>query len=255
MNKQRKGPDKRGIEWTDYTWNPVAGCKHACRWRMPDGTVARCYAEAVAEGVAAHAYQDGFAAHYYYPQRLSEPAKVSAPSRIFLDSMSDLMGAWVPDEQRRAVFDVVRECHWHQFQLLTKAPGRVAAMANEDLPPNLWVGVSSPPTFMMGRELTDEQRARYVSKTMKAFEQLRGVIRWLSLEPLAFDVAPMLDAECVDWIVVGAASDGRRKFQPEPEHVQNVIDWADRGGVPVFFKGNLDWAPHREEFPTDSVGR
>lgn len=36
MNKQYTSPAKRGIEWTDYTWNPVGGCQHKCRWQMPD---------------------------------------------------------------------------------------------------------------------------------------------------------------------------------------------------------------------------
>ena len=42
MNKQDKGNGKRGIEWTDYTWNPVGGCRHGCRWEMPDGAIALC---------------------------------------------------------------------------------------------------------------------------------------------------------------------------------------------------------------------
>ena len=37
MNKQAKSEIKRGIEWTDYTWNPIGGCQHGCRWEMPDG--------------------------------------------------------------------------------------------------------------------------------------------------------------------------------------------------------------------------
>ena len=45
LNKQGKGK----IEWTDFTWNPVGGCRHACRWKMPDGTIARCYAESFVE--------------------------------------------------------------------------------------------------------------------------------------------------------------------------------------------------------------
>lgn len=42
MNKQKTAKG-RGIEWTDYTWNPVRGCQHGCRWTMPDGTIAKCY--------------------------------------------------------------------------------------------------------------------------------------------------------------------------------------------------------------------
>jgi protein gp37 len=109
MNKQHKSPARRGIEWTDYTWNPVGGCQHACRWQMPDGSVAVCYAETVAERLATSAYPHGFAHHYWRPEILQEPLKVKQPAKIFLDSMSDLMGGWVPDEQVEAVLDICRQ--------------------------------------------------------------------------------------------------------------------------------------------------
>src|ERR1044071_5420699 len=96
MNKQAKSAIKRGIEWTDYTWNPVPGCQHGCRWQMPDGTVAECYAETVAGRVAQNAYPKGFEHHYWNPHILEEPLKIKTPASIFLDSMSDLMGSWVP---------------------------------------------------------------------------------------------------------------------------------------------------------------
>jgi protein gp37 len=85
---------------------------------MPDGSVAICYAEAVAERLAASAYPHGFAHHYWRPEMLQAPLKVKQPAKIFLDSMSDLMGHWVPDEQRvqlrfaRVARDVLADsCH------------------------------------------------------------------------------------------------------------------------------------------------
>lgn len=141
MNKQ--GPN--GIEWTQFSWNPVSGCHHACTWTMPDGRVAECYAKTVAERVAMTAYPEGFAHHYWHPERLEEPLKVKKPARIFLDSMSDLMGAWVPDEQIEDVLDICRRASWHQFQLLTKNAPRLLKF-NGRIPSNVWVGVSAPPS-------------------------------------------------------------------------------------------------------------
>lgn len=251
MNKQDKGNGNRGIEWTDYTWNPVGGCKHACRWQMPDGSIARCYAESVAEGVARAAYPQGFGAHYWNPQRLDEPPAVKEPSRIFLDSMSDLMGAWIPDDQVRRVLDACRATPRHEFQLLTKAPARLLKFADA-FPKNVWIGVSMPPTVFMGHHLSPEQQARYMARTMDVFETLceraPENILWLSLEPLSFDVAPLL-RPVVDWLVIGAATNGRTAYQPDRAHVENVLGFANHHGVPVFFKGNLDWSPWREEFP------
>lgn len=251
MNRQNKGGGNRGIEWTDFTWNPIGGCQHACRWEMPDGSVARCYAESVAEGVARAAYPQGFGAHYWNPQRLDEPDRFKAPARIFVDSMSDLMGAWVPDDQVAMVLDAIEWSSWHQFQMLTKAPGRLLKFTNL-IPENLWVGVSMPPSFFMGHRLTPDQQARYMAKTMGVFEELRELlpnnVLWLSLEPLSFNVAPLL-RPVVDWLVIGAATNGRTAYQPDRAHVENVLGFASHHNVPVFFEGNLEWSPWREEFP------
>lgn len=250
MNKQ--GPN--GIEWTDYTWNPVAGCFHDCHWTMPDGTTARCYAKDVALGIATSAYPEGFEHIYWHPERLSEPARVKTPSRIFLDSMSDLMGAQVPQEYIEEVLATVETVYWHDFQLLTKNPGRLLKFADR-LPENLWVGISMPPSEMHGKPLSADQQARYMTKAMDVFDKLysdwrKPNILWVSLEPLSFDVAPYLEPSLLDWIVIGAASNGRTKYQPNPLHVQHVLDMAGND-VPVFFKGNLEWSPWRDAMPFD----
>src|SRR5574341_410290 len=113
MNKQSKSSGKRGIEWTDYSWNPVGGCQHGCRWVMPDGVIVECYAETVAERVAQNAYPHGFEHHYWRPEVLDEPLKLTKPARIFLDSMSDLIGHWVEKEQ---VEQVRSEEHTSELQ-------------------------------------------------------------------------------------------------------------------------------------------
>ncbi len=244
MNKQ--GPN--GIEWTNYTWNPIGGCKHHCRWQMPDGTIAICYAEAVAEGVARNAYQQGFEHHYWNPQRLEEPLKVKEPSKIFLDSMSDLMGVWAPENQIKSVLSVCRRADWHTFQLLTKNAPRLLKF---DWPSNVWVGVSSAPDFMLNRELSQQQKERYMHKALSTLTRIDEAITWMSFEPLSWDVSGIV-AEypgAIQWAVIGAASNGKKKYQPDPKHVQNLLDVLAIQEVPAFFKGNLDWHLWREDFP------
>ena len=41
---------RRGIEWTGRTVGVFGGCVHDCRWLMPDGTWAICYAKNLAHG-------------------------------------------------------------------------------------------------------------------------------------------------------------------------------------------------------------
>lgn len=244
MNKQLS-KTSRGIEWTDYTWNPIAGCKHECRWIMPDGTVAICYAELVANKFS-DPYPDGFASHYFHPDRLNEPLKVKKPSRIFLDSMADLMGAWTPTDQVEQVLSIVRQAHWHTFQLLTKNAPRLLQF---NFPPNLWIGVSSPPDFMLGKQLTRNQQERMLHKSLEVLSQVNTPIRWMSFEPLSWDVSSIVAQypNALKWAVIGAASNGPRYFQPNAAHVQNLLDVL--GNTPVFFKGNLKWNPWREEYP------
>jgi protein gp37 len=249
MNKQQKG-QSRGIEWCDYTWNPVRGCKHGCRWIMPDGTVAECYAETIAERVAQKAYEHGFEHHYWNPHVLNEPLKLKTHARIFLDSMSDLMGHWVPTQEVDQVLDICRTAHWHTFQLLTKNAPRLKEFM---FPPNVWVGVSAPPSIMFGRKLSFAQQKRMVQRQFDILDNVDVPVRWMSIEPLSFDIAPLLEGRNLQWAVIGAATNGRQTYQPEPEWVQNVLDVLDAQDTQVFFKGNLEWNPWREGFPVDTL--
>lgn len=253
MNKQGNTNGGRGIEWCTHTWNPISGCQHACRWEMPDGTTAICYAELVAERVAGAHYPHGFAHHYWHPERLREPLKLKESARIFLDSMADLFGRWVPAEQIQAVLDVVCQAEQHTFLSLTKNAPRLLAV--RDFPPNLHIGISSPPDQMFGEHLKVSQQQKMLRRSLSILAQLPGRVRWMSFEPLSWDVSSIVVEypDALDWAVIGAASNGPRTFQPEPAHVRALLDVLDSRRIPVFFKGNLKGnaaaQPWREEYP------
>jgi protein gp37 len=249
MNKQ--GPN--GIEWTQYTWNVIGGCKHACGWQMPDGKIATCYAKTVAERVAQAAYPEGFEAHYWHPKRLMEPMRVKTPSRIFLDSMSDLMGHWVKDEEIEAVLDVCRKASHHTFQLLTKNPKR---LLNFEFPANVWVGASMPPDFMYGKPLSEPQKDRMLRITLETLAQVDAPVRWLSAEPLSWNIAPAMECHpgAIQWCVIGAASNGKTLYAPNDGYVQALVEVLEDQAVTVFYKGNMcssAWAKAnwRDGFP------
>lgn len=276
MNKQGRivnGKVVGGIEWTKtvnpegtesqgYTWNVIGGCKHACRWDMPDGSTAICYAEEVATKLRSDTfYPQGFEHHYFHTERLNEPLKLKTPAKIFLDSMSDLMGHWVPDAEIEAVLDIARQAHWHTFQLLTKNYKRLEKFR---FPDNVWVGVSAPPTHINGRALSLEQQRKMVALTLTALTVVDAKVKWMSIEPLSFDIAKTFEmwrvmrpiyraALPLQWAVIGAATNGPKVYQPESEWVRNVLYELDRAEIPVFFKGNLKGNtaadPWREEFP------
>lgn len=267
MNRQK--PPK-GIEWTrikkyvdgkltelpGYTWNPTGGCMHGCTWKMPDGSVTECYAKTVAERLATRAYAEGFEHHYWRPNTLREPLRVKEPAGIFVGSMADLFGHWVPAEQIRKVLDVMHEADWHTFQTLSKYPVRLPEF--NPFPQNVWVGVSLP----AGHLMKPAGAARALKAYLTHMEKVQAETRFMSIEPLWFDVAPVFE-EWLDsherlpfeWVIIGAASNGRKLFQPETAWTQRLLDILDRQAIPVFFKGNLKWPEWRDEFPQYQVIR
>lgn len=261
MNEQKP---PAAIEWTriknadgtirrGFTWNPVAGCLHDCEW-VVDGKRAECYAKTVAEKFTA-AYPDGFASYYWHPKRLDEPKRIAEGVGIFPDSMSDLFGNWVQEEHVRAILDVMVETPQHIYQSLTKNAPRYDKFYF-DMPQNLWAGVSSPPDHMLGIDLSQLQKERYLHKALGVLGGLPLNVTWMSFEPLSQDWASIVAQypKALKWAVIGAASNGRNYYPPEEKHVRNLLDVLDENGVTVFFKGNLKslpWAADnwREEFP------
>lgn len=260
MNRQ-KSP--KGIEWTrvkryvdgalvelpGYTWNPTGGCLHGCTWKMPDGSVTQCYAKTIAERFKS-AYKEGFEHHYWRPHMLDEPLKKKESSGIFVGSMADLFGHWVPDEQIQRVLDVMQKADWHIFQTLSKYPIRLPDF--NPYPDNVWVGVSLP----AGHLMKPEGAARALAVYLRQMQDIEARTRFMSIEPLWFDVAPVFEDWLkkenrlpFEWAIIGAASNGRKIYQPEPDWIQNLIDILDHQKIPIFFKGNLEWDDWRECFP------
>jgi len=250
MNKQQKNTESRGIEWTDWTWNPTAGCMHGCAWRMPDGSIAECYAKKVAEGLARTAYSQGFEHHYWREHVLDEPLKEKTPGKIFVGSMADLFGHWVPAEQIRQVLDVMRQAHWHTFQTLSKYPIRLPEF--NPFPANVWVGVSLP----AGHLMPQQGGVRALKAYLKQMTRIQASVRFMSIEPLWFNAGDVF-AQWVDengslpfeWVIIGAATNGPKTYQPDPTWVSGLLHVLDDQRIPVFFKGNLNWHSWREEFP------
>src|SRR5215471_5578526 len=100
------------IEWTTLTWNPVTGCT-----RVSPGCD-HCYAERFAErfrGVPGHVYERGFDLQLRR-ERLEQPLGWSRPATVFVNSMSDLFHADVPEHYVHQVVEVMRAASWHTFQ-------------------------------------------------------------------------------------------------------------------------------------------
>ena len=209
--------DHTGIEWTDATWNPVTGCT-----KVSPGCK-NCYAERLAirlRAMRSPRYRNGFAVTLQ-PDQLDLPLRWRRPRRIFVNSMSDLFHEFVPDEYIRQVFDVMRQAHWHTFQVLTKRSERLAALALRlPWPRNVWQGVSVESAPYAGR--------------VQDLTRVPAAVRFLSVEPLLGPI-PRLPLEGLQWVIVGGES-GPGHREMSAEWVRMLRDQCVAASVPFFFK-------------------
>src|SRR5512141_1507418 len=98
-----------GIEWTESTWNPLTGCT-----KVSPGCK-HCYAERMSKRLRAMGqanYANGFALTLH-ERALDLPLAWRRPQVIFVNSMSDLFHADVPEAFIHRVFDTMVRADWH----------------------------------------------------------------------------------------------------------------------------------------------
>ena len=213
---------KSSIEWTDATWNPVRGCT-----KISPGC-AHCYAELFAErfrGVKGHPYEQGFDLRLV-PEKLAEPFRWKRPSRVFVNSMSDLFHEGVSDDYIVEVANVMCRADWHTYQVLTKRAERMKCLLGSKLAfvaeqAHIWWGVS-----------VENKRAG-----LPRVEHLRTAkvkIRFLSIEPL-LEALGDIDLNGISWVIVGGES-GPAARPIRSEWVTAIRDQCRERGVAFFFK-------------------
>ena len=205
------------IEWTESTWNPLTGCV-----KISPGCK-HCYAERLAVRLRAMGnpnYTDGFKLRMH-DHLVELPLHWKKSRTVFVNSMSDLFQANVPEGFISRVFDVMRRADWHRFQILTKRSDRLLQLSSS-LPwaPNIWMGVS-----VENRDYTFR---------IDDLRRTGATVKFLSLEPL---LGPLqgLDLEGIDWVIVGGESGpGARPMQAE--WAIEIRDQCLNAEVPFFFK-------------------
>jgi protein gp37 len=209
--------ENSSIEWTETTWNPVTGCT-----KVSLGCD-NCYAERMARRLKAMGvdnYRNGFECTMH-EHMLEIPLTWSSPRTVFVNSMSDLFHQDVTKDFIFDVFGVMNLASTHQFQVLTKRPGRVKAL-NDRLhwAPNIWMGVSVETEEFMFR--------------IDRLRQCGAQVKFLSLEPLLGPL-PNLNLKGIDWVIVGGES-GPGARPMEKGWVLDIHDQCKEQGVPFFFK-------------------
>jgi protein gp37 len=145
--------------------------------------------------------------------------------------MTDLFGAWVPDEWIKEVFKACEKAPQHRYLFLTKNPKRYIELAVEGV---LVFGAEK----WYGTTITDESDAGRVRIMEKAICESPLSNAFLSIEPLLgkidIDSAAL---ESINWLIIGAETGNRKgKIIPRREWVELICAAADKHRIPVFMK-------------------
>nr|DAM61964.1 MAG TPA: Protein of unknown function (DUF5131) [Caudoviricetes sp.] len=230
---------KTRIDWCDSTWNPVTGCLHRCEY---------CYARKIAKRFGHHltglkcqnghvletpARKNGMTIPYPYDfeptfhcYKLDEPKGWKKSRNVFVCSMADLFGDWVPDEWIEQVFKACEAASQHRYLFLTKNPKRYVDLYAKNILPigkGYWYGttVTSPEQpFFYSYALDDNQHT------------------FVSIEPIMGSFGKIKNPP--DWVIVGAETGNRKgKVVPQKEWIDEVTAECRRWRVPIFMKEPL----------------
>lgn len=243
---------KTKIDWADMTWNPVTGCFHGCEY---------CYARRIAErfgldfaprlgdpgmeGACKYDSPEGMDTMLelkkpyringhiqpypmafmptFHRYRLGEPARKTKGMTIFVCSMADLFGDWVPDSWIADVFKACEAAPQHRYLFLTKNPKRYEQVLDRFFPPNMFFGWSQ--TGPMGNALNHSTH--------------HSIRSFVSIEPLHRPFE-RFNVRGLDWAIVGAETGNRRgKVIPEKSWVDAIAIACAANGVPLFMKESL----------------
>lgn len=243
---------KTKISWADSTWNSISGCYHGCPY---------CYARNMTHRFSGEKYEDLQEPESYevesagglklmecneqpYVVRDGKVKKIAYPygfiptfhryrlneyknlhgRNIFVCSMADMFGEYIPDRWIIEIFEACKAAPQHNYLFLTKNPRRYVELQECGILPqedNYWYGTTltrADDTFMFG----------YPYK------------HFVSIEPLLEDFGESNHPIFADWVIIGAET-GRRKDKvvPKREWVERIVDRCNKQFVPVFMKDNL----------------
>lgn len=301
--------NKTKIDWCDSTWNPVTGCLHGCEY---------CYARGIAKRFSTedkcHSFYDGKPIGKIHvldnPAIVIETGKISPypfgfePTlnryrlndyatkkgrNIFVCSMADLFGKWVPDDWKIEVLEACYKAPQHNYLFLTKDPigysiwptkGHKDFYCADPYKENMWLGV----TYTGKERLEGHYQEREIGNGLSIWSnfwylwRMSGAIlptkahKFISIEPLLCDICDVEDEReggkllenfllprgyksFFEWIIVGAETGNRKdKVAPKREWVEKLVDLCRSAEIPIFMKSSLApiWGERLiQEFPKE----
>lgn len=237
------------IEWTDATWNPVAGCK------IESAGCTNCYAMHMAKRLEAMGMEKYKGLTRKSGNRviwngvlkedrksLGIPLSWKKPRKIFVNSMSDLFHEKVSEAFIMEVWQIMRATPRHNYQILTKRPARMADIIGRCVPdtlPNVWLGTS-----------VEDGR---VTRRIDDLRLAPAAIRFLSFEPLIGPVGTV-DLSNIHWAIVGGES-GNQARPIREEWIDEIFEQCNDQDVAFFFKQWGTWGKDNKRRSKKANGR
>ena len=254
--------NKTKIDWADMTWNPVTGCLHDCEY---------CYAMKIAErfsgfmpeendnwrllttnpiaeldGMQARRQKDGKIVPAPYPfgfwptfhkYRLDEPENVKEPQTIFVCSMADLFGEWVPDEWIQQVFDACENAPQHRYLFLTKNPDKYSVIRTNKAM-SISIARELRTKIWLGATVTNQEQYYKAATALEDADQT--VKTFLSIEPIAEPISATDIDYFANWVIIGAETGNRKdKAMPEKQWIDSIAKHCKEREIPIFMKESL----------------
>ena len=240
---------KTKIDWCDSSFNPISGCYHECPYCYARD-MARRFGGHMSSGEGSdkpihvleepiHRTQDmgngmervGAIMPYPYDfeptfhrYSLKKIQQWKAPRTIFVCSMSDLFGAWVPDSWIKEVFEACEATPRHRYIFLTKNPSRYVDLLKKDLLPN-------GDNFWFGSTMTRPEANFFWCNKRNTFISIEPI-----MEPIKWDKR----WPHPDWIIVGAETGNRKgRVKPPREWIDAIAEECTENEIPIFMKGSI----------------
>ena len=270
--------NKTKIDWCDSTWNPVTGCLHDCeycyarriaerfnghildpignsvvvrdgRGKKPiyelDNPVSKVDGidRVLGSKVSKAPYPFGFSPTFHR-YKLDEPQRWKKPRTIFVSSMADLFGDWVPLEWIQEVFAACGKAPQHRYLFLTKNPKRYMELKLKGkLPKQHWYGTS----------VTRKDDRDFFAPGYNTFVSIEPILESFSGEKHAA-YRQMVQ----EWVILGAETGNRKnKIVPKKEWITELVDYYSQFGYTKFFMKDslrsLMGADFRQEFPWEAT--
>lgn len=237
------------IEWTDATWNPVAGCS------IMSAGCTNCYAMNMAMRLEAMGVQKYSGLTRKSGNRtvwtgvvnedkssLIVPYSWKKPRKIFVNSMSDLFHESVSFNFVSKVWRVMEETPHHCYQILTKRPDRLNEFVSNYTSfvlPNVWLGTSVENSGVVSR--------------IEHLRQVPAAIRFISFEPLIGGVGEV-DLTGIHWSIVGGES-GKNARPVREEWIDDIFNQCSEQNVAFFFKQWGAWGKDNKRRSKKANGR